>query len=82
MADETIFKDHLSTHPTTNLRLWVAFQMMKGAGWAGGIFFAILIGIGFWRVIGRYLGAAEHGTPAPNITGSIDSVVQVISQLV
>nr|7PIL_X Chain X, Intrinsic membrane protein PufX [Cereibacter sphaeroides 2.4.1] len=55
--------------PKTNLRLWVAFQMMKGAGWAGGVFFGTLLLIGFFRVVGLMLPIQENQAPAPNITG-------------
>ncbi|MCE6950876.1 RC-LH1 core complex protein PufX [Cereibacter sphaeroides] len=82
MADKTIFTDHLNTNAKTSLRLWVAFQMMKGAGWAGGIFFAILIGIGIFRVIGRALPIQENLAPAPNVTGALETGLDLIQRLV
>ena len=80
MADN--YDGHLNTSAKASLRLWVAFQMMKGAGWAGGCFFAILLGIGILRVIGRALPIDQNPAPAPNITGSIDAIVDVLTRLV
>jgi photosynthetic reaction center PufX protein len=82
MADKTIFNDHLNTNPKTNLRLWVAFQMMKGAGWAGGVFFGTLLLIGFFRVVGRMLPIQENQAPAPNITGALETGIELIKHRV
>ncbi len=79
MADK--FNDHLSIHPKTALRNWIAFQMMKGAGVAAALFFGTVIFIGIIRVIGRML--PENPNPIdPAVTSFLYESATALSRLV
>jgi len=69
--------DYFTTTRTQQLNVWVAAQMLKGAGWAA----AVLIGtaLTIWAIygIGLLLPEASRETPSPYGAVDVPAVTQV-----